>query len=261
LRGSEAIAVADADWSPLDAALDGLECRGGQARFWWRDDDAVEDTAQLQRLIAVSQRFQAPVLLAVIPARAQPSLALRLGDTDAIVPAVHGYAHVNHAGSGEKKQELCGHREPAVVAAELSRGFERLSDLFGKHLAPVLVPPWNRIAPEVGQWLPGIGFEGLSVFGPEEKTPAFPGLSVANTHLDPIDWRGSRSLADVDFLIEQAAAHVRRCVAGDVDRPFGLLTHHLVHDDAIWGFVEALLARTAGRAGVVWCEPRSVFGR
>lgn len=253
--------MANADWSPLDAALGELERRGGQARFWWRDDDAVEDTAPLLRLMGVSERFQAPILLAVIPARAQTSLASRLGDTDTLVPAVHGYAHVNHAGSGEKRQELGGHREPAVVAAELSRGLALLSDLFGARLAPVLVPPWNRIAPEIGFRLPDIGFEGLSVFGPEERTPAVPGLSVANTHLDPIDWHGSRSLADAGFLIEQAAVHIRRCAAGDDDRPFGLLTHHLVHDDAIWGFVEALLARTAGRAGVVWCEPRSVFGR
>jgi hypothetical protein len=200
-------------------------------------------------------------MLAVVPSRARRSLAALLDGADILVPAVHGFAHVNHAGPGEKKQELGGHRDAAVVLNELSLGRDRLSDMFGDRLAPVLVPPWNRIAPEIVACLPGIGFEGLSAFGSEEATGPVAGLKVVNTHLDPIDWHGSRSLGDAGAMIGLAAAHVRRCVQNDSRGAFGILTHHLVHDDAIWAFVEALLARTADRPGVRWCGPRSLFGR
>ena len=253
--------MGDADWVPLDLAMDDLERRGGQARFWWRDDDAIEDTVALRRLVDLAQRFRAQILLAVVPADARPNLAALLGSTDTLVPAVHGYAHVNHAGPGEKKQELGGHRETAVVLNELSLGRERLADMFGDRLAPVLVPPWNRIAPEIAACLPDIGFEGLSAFGPEEATGPVAGLKVVNTHLDPIDWHGSRSLGDAGAMIGLAAAHVRRGAQDESRGAFGILTHHLVHDDAIWAFVEALLARTADRPGVRWCGPRSLFGR
>jgi hypothetical protein len=250
-----------ADWGQLDVALDDLERRGGQARFWWRDDDAIEDTAALRRLVDLARRFRAPILLAVVPARARRNLAALLDGTDTLVPAVHGFAHVNHAGLGEKKQELGGHRDTGVVLNELSHGRDRLADMFGGRLAPVLVPPWNRIAPEIAACLPDIGFEGLSAFGPEETTGPVTGLKVVNTHLDPIDWHGSRSLGDAGAMIGLAAAHVRRCAQDESCGAFGILTHHLVHDDAIWAFVEALLARTADRPGIRWSKPLSLFGR
>lgn len=253
--------MGDADWAPLDLAMDDLERQGGQARFWWRDDDAIEDTAALRRLVDLAQRFRAPILLAVVPARARRNLAALLDSTDVIVPAVHGFAHVNHAGPGEKKQELGGHRDTAVVLTELSLGRDRLADMFGDRLAPVLVPPWNRIAPEIAACLPDIGFEGLSAFGPEKVTGPVAGLKVVNTHLDPIDWHGSRSLGDAGAMIGLAVGHVRRCAQDESRGAFGILTHHLVHDDAIWAFVEALLARTADRPGVRWCGPRSLFGQ
>ena len=253
--------MSDADWGELDAAVDDLERRGGQARFWWRDDDAIEDTAALRRLVDLARRFRVPILLAVVPARARPNLAALLDGTDTLVPAVHGFAHVNHAEPGEKKQELGEHRDMAVVLNELSLGRDRLADMLGERLAPVLVPPWNRIAPRIAACLPDIGFEGLSAFGPEEATGPVAGLNVVNSHLDPIDWHGSRSLGDAGAMIGLAAAHVRRCAHDECRGAFGILTHHLVHDDAIWAFVEALLARTTDRPGVRWSGPRCLFGR
>jgi hypothetical protein len=70
--------MGDPDWGQLDRALEDLERRGGQARFWWRDDDAIEDTTALRRLVDLAQRFRAPILLAVVPSRARRSLAALL---------------------------------------------------------------------------------------------------------------------------------------------------------------------------------------
>ena len=42
--------------------------------------------------------------------------------------------------------------------------------------------------------------------------------------------------------------------------PLGLLTHHLVHDRATWVFLDELLAEIAHHPGIVWPEPRQMFG-
>lgn len=247
------------DWQAIDEALARLATSGRQARFWWRDDDAVSATPALDRLMGLVKRYDTPVLLAVIPAMADASLARRLAAEEMVVPAVHGFAHANHAGRGEKKQELGAQRPARVVLGELAEGRRWLADLFGDGLLPVLVPPWNRIAAEVIELLPANGFRGLSVFGPESKVAAPPGLRVVNTHLDPIDWHGDRSLADPGTLARIFVDHVNACARGDGAMALGLLTHHLVHDERLWAFVEGLLARTARSDACLWCDPRDLF--
>ena len=108
------------------------------------------------------------------------------------------------------------------------------------------MPPWNRIAPALVPLLPGLGYRGLSSFRDRDRVAA-DGLTRINAHLDPIDWPGSRSLLSPDALIHQAASAVERRLNGlaDRDEPIGLLTHHLVHDEPIWSFCEALLERLA----------------
>src|SRR5690606_25310203 len=128
----------------------------------------------------------------------------------------------NHAGPGQKKQELGGHRPAEAALADLAAGRHRLAALFGQDLAPVLVPPWNRIAPEVAARLPEIGFRGLSTFGAGDVTEPS-GITVVNTHVDPIDWHGTRSLADAGALIRLVTAHVESCAVGEAPPALGLL--------------------------------------
>ena len=52
-----------------------------------------------------------------------------------------------------------------LVLGELGTGRMALERLFGARPLPVLVPPWNRIAPALVPTLPEIGFAGLSTFG------------------------------------------------------------------------------------------------
>jgi hypothetical protein len=227
--------------------LRALEGRAGPVEFWLRDDDATVPGMALDRLLGMG----VPVTLAVIPADAEKPLADRLAGAAHVTVAVHGWAHVNHAGPGEKKQELGGHRPLAVVADELRRGLDRLSGLFSAQACPVLVPPWNRIAPEVIAALPGLGFRGLSVFGPEAGAP----LPVMNTHVDIIDWRGTRGGRDDAALM---ADLVRAIARGG---PVGVLTHHLVHDAQAWGFLERLFALTRDHPGCRWAGLPELVGR
>ena len=250
----------ETDWSALEHSLSTLDAAGKRARFWWRDDDAIEATSQLDRLIDLSKRFDVPVLLAVIPCDAEQSLANRLESVPLAVPAVHGFAHVNHAGGDEKKQELGDHRPVDHVLAELFEGRRILESLFGEKLAPVLVPPWNRISPEIVSRLPEKGFKGLSCFGAEDEITPVDGLAIHNTHVDVIDWRGSRGLTSESILLDQVSKEVDRFVATDSAAPIGLLTHHLVHDGHVWTFIEELIDRISRHEGCSWVGPRDLFG-
>src|SRR5919109_4059560 len=109
-----------ADWQPLASELARWAEAGRIADFWLRDDDAVEPTGALDRLLVLAARYAVPPTLAVIPAHAQKTLAERLQAEDKIAVAVHGWAHENHAPESEKKQELGPHRPRQVVLAELA---------------------------------------------------------------------------------------------------------------------------------------------
>ncbi len=217
---------------------------GKPLRLWLRDDDAVEPTAALDRLLALTTAHDVPVLLAAIPAFTGQALADRLAGENHVSVAVHGWAHKSHSGPGEKNQELGDHRPAPDVLRELGEGVEKLSALHAGRFVPMLVPPWNRIAPSVVAGLPGLGFRALSVFGPEKPAP----LSMLNTHVDIIDWRGTRGGRQVEDVI---ADLVR--VSQAQEGPIGLLTHHLVHDEAAWNGMSLVFEATAGRAECGWC--------
>lgn len=233
------------DWQPLDAELAIWRAEGRPLPIWWRDDDAISATPALTRLATLSRRLALPVHIAVVPANADASLGEAVCDTPQLIPIVHGWAHQNHAPPEEKKAEFRGHRTVSKLRAEAAKGLGRLRELVGDRLAPVFVPPWNRAAPELAAELPPLGYRALSTYGPRKAREAAPGLLQVNTHLDPIDWKGTRSLIGPDELIARVTEQLRDRREGraDAGEPYGILTHHLVHDAAIWQFTETLLDR------------------
>lgn len=247
-----------ADWAALAAELDRWAAAGRQATFWWRDDDAVTATAELETLITLSESHDAPLALAVIPEGAKPALAERLARSEApIVVLQHGYAHRSHAPDGEKSAELGPHRPVEAVTSELLAGRERLTSLFGKRFFAALVPPWNRIGPEVAAAVAALGYRGLSTF---DRRVAGPPARV-NAHVDIIDWHGSRGFAGEAACLGPVIAHLSdrlhgRCDAGE---PTGLLTHHLVHDEGCWRFIDRLLAETGRHQAASWVRAPDAF--
>lgn len=231
------------DWTPLTRELDLWRANGLTLPIWWRDDDATAPTPALDRLSDLAAGAGLPVHLAIIPARARPGLAEWLATRSHMIPLVHGWAHENHAPQSEKKAEFAASRPLAARRADAARGLARLTALLRRPPAPVFVPPWNRIGADLAAALPGLGFAALSTFGPRTAPLAATGLAQINTHLDPVDWRGTRSLADPATLIAQIAGQLadRREGRADNGEPYGLLTHHLVHDAAIWDFTAELL--------------------
>jgi len=252
-------------WQELDDELARWADLGRIATLWWRDDDAIDATVELDRLLAVRRRYDVGLALAVIPERATDGLSARLAEDGAAAALQHGYAHQNHAGGGEKKIELGPHRPAMMVLGELGTGWLAMERLFGTRALPVMVPPWNRIAPALVPTLPEIGLRGLSTFGPRKRVEPVRGLRQVNAHVDPIDWHGGRG-----FVGEQAAiTSLTRSLAirrqagvesGMREEPTGLLTHHLVQDEAVWAFIDQLFARLRAHSGVRILAPQEVFG-
>lgn len=280
-----------ASWARLDQALTRLHAAGHQLSFWWRDDDAVGATPQLDQLLDLAQRYHLPLALAVVPGMAESSLVQRIdrAATDSpegrpeIVILQHGWKHQNHAGPDAKKCEYPASRDPDICLAELSQGQARLKALFGSRFLPVVVPPWNRFASSLIPSLATHGFIGIS--GGPSGFPNSGGtpLRQAHTTIDPIDWArrrnptshgiGVRPLAAIvdDILIplENAlgpqipAPPFPQTAPPQIPMPpaLGILTHHLVHETALWSFLDQLFLRLSRHPAVRFISASSLFPR
>jgi len=228
------------------------------ARLWLRDDDAIEPTSELEILANLSARYQVPVTIAVIPQPAQQSLAKLIGQHELISVGVHGYCHLNHAPPGDKKCELGLHRGRQIIIDELAGGRAKLKDMFGAQFINMLVPPWNRIDPELVPELADLGYKSLSTFTWKDF-PSAPPLVQLNTHVDIIDWKGNRGGRAANELVRELvrALEIARQSGG---APVGILSHHLVHDEAAWDFLEQLFKFCANRHDIQWSHVTDLAG-
>lgn len=252
-----ASAVSTTAWHDLAQELDRWADAGRVATFWWRDDDAMEPTEPLGRMLALAETHRVPLSLAVIPAGVVPELADALSRHSAGI-LQHGWSHANHATG--KKCELGAERPAETVLAELAEGKRVLERLFGPRALPVLVPPWNRIAPGVEARLTELGLTGLSIYGPRKTAP--PGLACVNTHVDPVAWHAGGGFLGDGEALRMAVSHLRARRLGEVDsdEPTGLLTHHLVMDAETWAFTERFLHRTQSHPAARWLPAETLFG-
>lgn len=222
--------------------------------FWWRDDDAVTATPALDRLLALARGFNVPLGLAVIPKAATAALAERVGDADGVRVLQHGWQHRRHSPEGEKKMELGDHRPIGAVLDELRMGRERLAALVPTRFLPVLVPPWNRVSARVAAQRASAGLIGISTFGRRQsRDPRW-----VNTQVDIIDWTTRAALPPAQAYA-LLCRELQRRLKGDGE-PIGLLSHHLLHGDASWAFLEDLLALVDGHPAVAWPGLEALFG-
>ncbi|MGI9436564.1 MAG: polysaccharide deacetylase family protein [Geminicoccaceae bacterium] len=220
-------------WDQLGTALDAAARRGETIRFWWRDDDAGREHPALSRLMDLAERKAAPLALAVVPSWLEPQAQGCIAASAQVTVLQHGFAHANHAGEGAKSIETGG-REPETVLEELKQGLGILADAFGAAFLPVLVPPWNRIDAALYPHLETAGYRGLSVYGTRTAPEILPGVGLVNTHVDPVDWRGTRGFVGEEAVLQRLIDYL------SPDEPIGLLSHHLVMDESGWTFFEQL---------------------
>ncbi len=240
---------------PLYRELDRWHAAGRVARLWLRDDDAIEPTPALDRLLAETKIYGIPITLAVIPAFTDEALVARLADEAHVNVAVHGWAHHNHANSDKKKQELGGPRLEETILGELYEGFLTLQKLHPTRFLTMLVPPWNRIDKALIPKLPALGFQSLSTYGRSKGENA---LAILNSHIDLMDWHGTRGGRPMVDLIGELVVELQDRFEGR-NEPIGILGHHLVHDAAAWDFLAKLFGATAGHPGVEWASAAALL--
>lgn len=253
--------VVNDPWSDLDAEFDAWCSSGRVADLWWRDDDAIMSGTKLDQLVDITSK--SGLLLAAIPASLENSLVSSLNSVSHVVVAQHGYAHVNHAprGLGLGAWELGLHRGLDAVMADLDEGRARIRKFFGERFMPVVVPPWNRIAPELMHPLAERGYVGVSAFGARNAKYPVPGLIAVNSHCDPIRWKSGACFAGERKTIMQLVQHLRGRRAGshDAEEPTGFLTHHIDLDADGWKFCRRLANAVEQHSGARWVSPMDVF--
>jgi len=248
-------------WAMLQNELDLWVESGKTATFWWRDDDAVEETPKIQLLDRLSRDMQVPVSVAVIPAVMHDSLVQFLHQRDNFTAMQHGYSHRSYALKGGKKIELGGDRSCDEIQAELDRGRRLLSTAFGEQFIPVLVPPWNRIESRIYPTLASAGFSGISSIWARETACPVKGLLQVNTHLDPVNWHHDRGFIGETIAIGQIHQHLsaRRQAGGDIAEPTGILTHHLIQNDEVWAFCRTLFDTLNRHPATRWLNAREIW--
>ena len=244
------------NWQALDEELARWRDAGRAPEFWWRDDDATALTAPLERLLALADASAVPLALAVIPLGAGAEL-FSAASADVLL---HGTDHRNRAAPGEKKTEFAASEAEDDAIARLKSARERLAKLAGPRFLPVLAPPWNRFKRALLARLPECGLHGVSGYGTRAAAHAAPGVVEVNTHVDIIDWHGTRGFVGEETALGAALKHLaaRRAGTANASEPTGLLTHHAVHDTAAWTFIARFCERTR-RAGGRWREAGALF--
>jgi len=232
---------------------------GLTVEFWWRDDDAARPAAALDRLLGLAAHTSVPLALAVVPLGADRDLLARLGEPVSAIQ--HGTDHRNRALGREKKTEFPA-AEPAEAAlARLAASRKRLEALAGGRFLPVLAPPWNRLPEPLVPHLAAAGFRGLSRYGARTGVEPARGLRQVNTHVDVIGWHSGRGFVGEDAALGAAVRHLeaKRRGAADRQEATGWLTHHAVHDQAAWTFLERLFETTLTMPGLRWLGAPELF--
>lgn len=135
--------------------------RSGYAlSLWWRDDDARGSTLQLDRLLALAERHDIPLTLAVIPSAENKELARRIRSARGVTTVQHGIDHINRAKANERgAQEMAAEWDAQEIAARLEttfRDFQRIPNF-----CPLFVPPWHAAHPCLETSLQAVGFRGV----------------------------------------------------------------------------------------------------
>jgi hypothetical protein len=143
-----------------------------------------------------------------------------------------------------------------IALGELGTGRLALERLFGPRALPVLVPPWNRIAPGLVPALPEIGYRGLSTFGIRRRASPVSGLLQVNTHIDLIDWTARRFAGSAAVLAAFARALADCRVSGE---PIGLLSHHLAMDEEAFSFLNSFWGTVGDMPGVKFAAAHDLF--
>jgi hypothetical protein len=125
----------------------------------------------------------------------------------------------------------------SAMVADAKDGQAAMDAVFGSQgWQRVFVPPFHALAMSFKAEISRLGYLGLSAGEP--LTPRFDGLLEVNAEIDIMNWHTGTFLgADrvAEMLVKQLLD--RRTGARPMDEPIGILSHHLVHDKKVFGFL------------------------
>ncbi|MEM5529201.1 hypothetical protein WN093_10275 [Gammaproteobacteria bacterium AS21] len=221
-------------------------------KFWWRDDDAIADSDALQTMLTMAHDYAIAVHLAVIPNKLQDSLNVIKNAQHKALSFVlqHGVEHKSFALADQRKIELGGSQNSEQLVNKLALGRQRLQQVFDEQYLDILVPPWNRISDDIVTALPEIGYRQLSVLGGAKLVETDFHLNV---HIDIINWK-QRVFAGEDVILNNIIDHLRNKRLGidKSQKPCGLMTHHLDHDQQCWQFLTKFFSTCQQHRNIQW---------
>jgi hypothetical protein len=244
----------DGAWRRLDTTLTALERDGRVVPVWLRDDDAVAETAALRSFLDRMAAHGLPVGIATIPAALAPNLA-DLVATGPHALLVHGWRHVSHAPPGSKTSEFPDGRDAEDMARDLADGLRVVREASGGAALPIFVPPWNRIGRYATTLVASAGYTALSASATTRRLAAAATPPRLDVQWDPIDWRGTRGLADEVMLLDRLSALLSEEFEPARHAPLGLLTHHAVHDGWVDRFIDEVLHRLSASPAIRFVPP------
>jgi len=232
------------------------------AKLWWRDDDAGEPCVELDTLFRFSNEHVVPCGLAAVPAWAGEPLRKDVSNQPHIWILQHGYAHINHVPGSGKAWELGKHRPTSIILEELRAGMLKFTQLFKNRFVPVLVPPWNRMDPELLPYLSVMGYRGISTSYSKHRPLPLDNLRVADAHCDVLRWKEKPArFAGTEKCVKLIVNHLRDKRTGQTDEtePTCVLTHHQVMDQGAWDFMDTLFSLTNGHSAASWLSPTDIW--
>ena len=246
------------NWQLLE---DELQLWNQPVAMWWRDDDAVEDTAALRQLVSLQQLDGLiPLHLASIPMLLKNTLPELLSICPNVWVLQHGYNHQSNAIDGQRKVELGGNQSLHQLMQKLTSGRKKLQKAFSQRYLDIIVPPWNRynsVAAEAFEQLHYKALSGLGMRGEQLSS-----IALLNVHVDIIDWK-TRSFVGTQTCIEKIIEQLqlRRMSPINTIEPLGLMTHHLAHDQACWDFLHEFMSKTAHHPKIEWLQAEQALNR
>ncbi|MFL6721663.1 MAG: hypothetical protein ACJ8FT_07670 [Sphingomonas sp.] len=248
--------MTNTDFRPLIAELDNWSTEPAPATFWWRDDDAVAPSNELDSLLDIAHGR--PLALATVPFYASEALSRRIANEPNVTIFQHGWKHQNHAAEGPNSEYPPG-RPTDIVAREISDGSAKLSELFGGQFAPVFTPPWHGFDRAYLGLLMAAGLKGLSSKG-RRAAAADAGVVQNNIHCIPIEWSTPPGFGNPARYIGQLVNHLKRRRSGnDREEGTGILTHHLVQTRESLEFVRGVLDVITTHANAKLVHPCDLF--
>lgn len=207
---------------------------------FFRADDIGAGGRAFQALSLVFQHHRVPLAPAVVPAWLSST---RINQLLAEAPPAealwgwhqHGWRHVNWQRSG-KKSEFGRHRECEQQWQDISKGRNKLVEIFGDQLVPVFTPPWNRLSPATLMVLDELGFAAVSMADPLDNLQRCNcDLLNLRVQIDLHTRKGTDPEADFSLLLRE----LDQRLSGR--EPVGIMLHHQRMTLFAFEFLDALL--------------------